>query len=310
LRAPDYPEGVPPELFELLLKVVESQWGTGMLSTDQFAPSRAQDDAFRRSWARYERLAVSPSGIQTLLRMLPETDARQTLPVIRVPTLVLHRRGDQIIRVDAARYLARHIRGARLVELEGADHFAWTGDADAVLDEVEEFLTGVRRHAAGDRVLATVMFTDIVGATERAVELGDRRWRDTLNAHHAAVREQLQRFRGREIDTAGDGFLAAFDGPARAVRCAWAIVAAVRPLGLEVRVGLHTGECEVLGEKLSGIAVHTGARVASAAHAGEVLVSRTVRDLVAGSGIAFAERGTQVLKGVPGEWELFAVTSA
>jgi pimeloyl-ACP methyl ester carboxylesterase len=309
LRGPDYPQGVPPGLFEALLQGVESQWGTGAISTDRFAPSRAGDEGFRRSWARFERLGVSPAGMRTLLLMLPETDARHALPVICAPTLVLHRTGDQIIRVDAGRYIAERIRDAKFVALEGVDHFAWAGDSDAVLDEVEEFVTGVRRGAEPDRVLATVLFTDIVGATERAVELGDRGWRDLLDRHHAVVREQLARFRGREIDTAGDGFLAAFDGPARAVRCAEAIVTATRRLGIEIRAGLHTGECELLGDKLSGVAVHTGARVAALARAGEVLVSRTVKDLVAGSGIRFDARGAQVLKGLPGEWELFAVGS-
>ena len=229
--------------------------------------------------------------------------------LIRVPTLVMHREGDHVIRVEAARYIAERIQGAKFVELPGPDHFPWVGDTDALLDEVEEFLTGARRGQEPDRVLATVMFTDIVGATERAVALGDRRWRDLLASHHTVVREQLTRFRGREIDTAGDGFLAAFDGPARGVRCAGAIVREMRRLGLEIRAGLHTGECEILGDKLSGIAVHTGARVASLAGAGEVLVSGTVKDLVAGSGITFEDRGVQVLKGLPGEWHLYAVAS-
>jgi class 3 adenylate cyclase len=211
--------------------------------------------------------------------------------------------------VEAARYIAERIQGAKYVELPGPDHFSWVGDTDAILDEVEEFLTGARRGQEPDRVLTTVMFTDIVGATERAAALGDRRWRDLLDSHHTVVREQLTRFRGREIDTAGDGFLAAFDGPARGVRCAGAIVREMRRLGLEIRVGLHTGECEILGDKLSGIAVHTGARVASLAGAGEVLVSGTVKDLVAGSGIAFEDRGVQNLKGIPGEWRLYAVAS-
>jgi class 3 adenylate cyclase len=213
-------------------------------------------------------------------------------------------------RVACARYLAERIRGAKYVELPGNDHFPWVGDSEAVLGEVEEFLTGVRHGPEPDRVLATVMFTDIVRATETAAGLGDARWRALLESHHAMVREQLTRFRGREIDTAGDGFLASFDGPARAVRCATAVSREVRRLGLEVRAGLHTGECEVMGEKLGGIAVHTGARVASLAGAGEVLVSGTVKDLVAGSGITFVERGLHTLKGIPGEWPLYAVASA
>jgi class 3 adenylate cyclase len=214
-----------------------------------------------------------------------------------------------VARVDGARYIAEHIPGATYVELPGPDHFPWVGDTDAVLDEVEEFVTGTRRGREPDRVLATVLFTDIVGATERAVALGDRRWRDLLDSHHAIVREQLARFRGREIDTAGDGFLATFDGPARGIRCAGAIVREMRRLGLGIRAGLHTGECELLGDKLSGVAIHTGARVAALAGAGEVLVSGTVKDLVAGSGISFEDRGVHPLKGLPGEWHLYAVAS-
>jgi pimeloyl-ACP methyl ester carboxylesterase len=309
LRAPDYPIGVPAGLFGQLLELVEQSWRTGSLSADYFAPSLAHDEAFRRSWARFERLGVSPSGIKALLRITQDTDARPALPVIRVPTLIMHREGDRVIRVEAARYIAERIQGAKYVELPGPDHFPWVGDADAILDEVEEFLTGARRSPEPDRVLATVLFTDIVGATERAVALGDRRWRELLDSHHTGIREQLTRFRGREIDTAGDGFLAAFDGPARGVRCAGAIVREMRRLGLEIRAGLHTGECEILGDKLSGIAVHTGARVASVARAGEVLVSSTVKDLVAGSGITFEDRGIQVLKGLPGEWHLYAAAS-
>jgi pimeloyl-ACP methyl ester carboxylesterase/class 3 adenylate cyclase len=309
VRAPDYPIGLPAELLGQFLERVEESWGTGSMSADYFAPSLVRDEAFRRSWARFERLAVSPAGIKALLRMTQETDARHALPVIRVPTLIMHREGDRVVRVEAARYIAERIHGAKYVELPGPDHFPWVGDTDAILDEVEEFVTGARRGREPDRVLATVMFTDIVGATERAVALGDRRWRDLLDSHHTVIREQLTRFRGREIDTAGDGFLAAFDGPARGVRCAGAIVREIRRLGLEIRAGLHTGECEILGDKLSGIAVHTGARVASLAGAGEVLVSSTVKDLVAGSGIAFEDRGIKMLKGLPGEWHLYAVAS-
>jgi pimeloyl-ACP methyl ester carboxylesterase len=309
LRAPDYPIGMPIEALGKFLERVEEAWGTGSLSAEHFAPSRANDEAFRRSWARFERLAVSPSGIKALLRMHHENDARHTLPIIRVPTLIVQREGDRVSRAEGARYIAERIQDAKYVELPGPDHFPWVGDTDAVLDEVEEFITGARRGAKPDRVLATVMFTDIVGSTERAVALGDRRWRDLLDSHHAVVRDQLTRFRGREIDTAGDGFLAAFDGPARGVRCASAIVREVRRLDLEIRAGLHTGECEILGDKLSGVAVHTGARVAALAGAGEVLVSGTVKDLVAGSGITFEDRGIQILKGLPGEWHLYAVAT-
>lgn len=307
--APDYPIGLPAELLAQFLDLVEESWGTGSISADYFAPSRASDESFRRSWARFERLGVSPAGIKALLHMTEETDARPALSAIRVPTLVMRRGGDQVVRVDAGRYIAERIQGARYIELPGADHFLWVDDSDAILDEIEEFLTGARRAQEPDRVLATVMFTDIVGSTERAVALGDRRWRELLDSHHAVVRQHLARFRGREIDTAGDGFLAAFDGPARGVRCAGAIVREMRGLGLEIRAGLHTGECEVLGDKLSGVAVHTGARVAALAGPGEVLVSGTVKDLVAGSGIIFEDRGVQVLRGLPGEWRLYAVAS-
>jgi pimeloyl-ACP methyl ester carboxylesterase len=310
LRAPDYPTGLPVEALEKFLERVEEAWGTGSISTDLFAPSLAHDERFRRSWARFERYAVSPAGIKALLRMFHETDARHTLSVIRVPTLIVHRQGDRIARVEGARYIAERVQGAKYVELPGTDHFLWVGNTDAVLDEVEEFLTGVRHGPEPDRVLATVMFTDIVGATERASVLGDRRWRELLERHYVVVREDLLKFRGREIDTAGDGFLAAFDGPGRGVRCACAVVQDMHRLGLEMRAGLHTGECEIMGDKLTGIAVHTGARVASLAEAGEVLVSGTVKDLVAGSGIRFEDRGVHVLKGVPDEWHLYAVASA
>jgi pimeloyl-ACP methyl ester carboxylesterase len=306
LRAPDYPIGLPRDTFERFLEGAVRAWGTGV-TVDLFAPSLAQDDRFRHSWARFERFAASPSGIKALLRMLDETDARRALPIIRVPTLIIHRHGDLVTRVDGARYIAERIEGARYVELPGIDHFPWAGDAEKVVLEIEDFLTGARRGPEPDRVLATVMFTDIVGATERAAGLGDRRWRELLESHHAVVRKELARFRGREIDTAGDGFLAAFDGPARAVRCAQAVVRELKRLGLEIRAGLHAGECELMGDKLGGIAVHIGARVASLASAAEVLVSGTVKDLVAGSGLAFEDRGQHVLKGVPGDWRLYAV---
>lgn len=283
-------------------------WGTGV-SLHSFAPSLAEDEAARASWARRERLSVSPAGIRTLLRITAATDVRHILPAVRVPTLVLHREGDRAMRVEFGRYIAARIPGARFVALQGSDHSPAIGDIDALLGEVEEFTTGVRHGPEPDRVLATIMFTDVVGSTVLVAELGDKRWRDLLDAYYTIVRQELARFRGREIDTAGDGFLAVFDGPGRAVRCAYGIVQAARRLGLEIRAGLHTGECEVIGAKLSGIALHTGARLASLAGAGEILVSATVKDLVAGSGIPFDDRGLKVLKGVPGEWRLYAVTS-
>jgi class 3 adenylate cyclase len=222
--------------------------------------------------------------------------------------LVMHRTGDIPINVESGRYLARYIKGAKYVEFPGIDHNPWVGDSNAIVGEVEGFLTGGRREIEPDldRVLATVLFTDIVGSTNRAAEIGDRAWTELLTQHHLLVRQQLDRFRGHEIKTMGDGFLATFDGPARAVRCAQAIAGAVKPLGIHVRAGVHTGECEVMGKDVGGIAVHIGARVAALAIADEVLVSNTVRDLVAGSGLQFDTRGTHVLKGVPGEWSLFA----
>jgi class 3 adenylate cyclase len=236
-----------------------------------------------------------------------EIDVRHVLSAIRVPTLVLHRTGDRLTSVEQARYLAKNVVGARLIELSGDDHPPWIGNQDAVVDEIEQFLTGVRGATGSDRVLATVLFTDIVGSTEHIAQSGDSSWRQLLGQYHALVRRELAKFRGREIDTAGDGFLAAFDGPARAVRCAHAVERAARvQLDLHLRAGLHTGECESLEDKLTGLAVHIGARVAALANTGEVLVSSTVKDLVAGSGLQFEDRGSHLLKGVPGEWRLFA----
>jgi len=305
VHSEEYPWAPTTEQIETLLQRIETGWGTG-ITAQIFAPSRASDEAFRRSWGRFERRAVSPGGMHKIIAMLMDTDMRHVLPAIRTPTLVVHRTGDRATPLGGGRYVAQHIAGAKLVEVPGIDHFPWVGDTDAILDEVEHFVTGTRRGAEPDRILATVLFTDIVGSTERVAELGDRRWRRLLEKHHAAVRSELVRYRGREIDTAGDGFLATFDGPARGIRCARAIGDAVKSLGINVRAGLHTGECELVGDKIGGIAVHIGARVAANAGAGEVLVSSTVKDLVAGSGIRFVDRGTHVLKGVPGEWRLFA----
>jgi class 3 adenylate cyclase len=237
-----------------------------------------------------------------------EIDVRHLLPAVRVPTLVIYRARELVAHVEGSRYLAQHIPGARYVELPGVDYLPWVGDQDAIVDEIQEFLTGVRPPPESDRVLATVLFTDVVGSTEQAARLGDHSWRELLERHHSLVRKDLARFRGREVDTAGDGFLATFDGPARAIRCACSIRDGVRRLGIEIRAGLHTGEIEQKGDKISGIAVHIGARVVGTARASEVLVSSTVKDLVAGSGIRFADRGPHVLKGIPGEWHLFAAT--
>ena len=245
----------------------------------------------------------------TLLRSAFETDARSVLPAIAVPVLILHRAGDPFTGPEHGLYLAECIRDARFVELSGVDHLFFAEDVDRLLAEVQEFLTGVREAREPDRVLATVMFVDIVGSTEHATRLGDRKWRDLLDRYYAIARRQLTRFRGQEIDTAGDGLFATFDGPARAIRCGTTIADAVSVLGIAVRVGIHSGECEVIGAKVGGIVVHTGARIGGLASPGEVLVSSTVRDLVAGSGIPFEDRGRHSLKGVPGEWSLLAVAA-
>jgi len=306
------PWGVTEEQWARFLGAVEAHWGEGVLVPIN-APSRKDDEAFVRWFGRLERAASSPGDILALLRANYEIDVRHVLPTIQAPTLILHRVGDSTVPVEAGRYLAHHIPGARYVELPGSDHLLQAFEqevVDLLVDEIEELVTGVRPGPEPDRVLVTVMFTDIVGSTERAVELGDRRWRELRDGYLGMTRRQLERFRGREIDVAGDGVFAIFDGPARAIRCACAIRDAVPQLGLEVRTGLHTGECELAGAKVSGIAVHTGARVAEAAGPQEVVVSATVKDLVAGSGIRFDDRGPSVLKGVPGEWPLFTVASA
>jgi pimeloyl-ACP methyl ester carboxylesterase len=305
----DCPWGVRPEAAQAFIETCEREWG-GPVGLDIRAPTLAPDERARQWWARFLRMSASPAANSALARMNYGIDIRHVLPVIRVPTLLLHSVGDRLIDVSASRYMAGRIAGAKYVELSGIDHLPWGQDADAILDEIEEFLTGVRHGPEPDRVLATVLVTDIVGSTETAVKLGDRRWRDLLESHHAIVRRELTRFRGREVDTAGDGFLATFDGPARGIRSACAMAGAVRPVGLKIRAGLHTGECELIGEKVGGIAVHIGARVAAMAGAGEVVVSSTVKDLVAGSGITFEDRGLHALKGVPGEWHLYSVTSA
>jgi class 3 adenylate cyclase len=290
------------------LKWIEENWGQG--STIAFyCPSVAGNPELRSFLARVERSSASPGAVQTLQRMNQAIDVRHVLPTIGAPTLVLHRTGDPV-NVEHGRYLGRHIKQAKYVEFPGIDHNPWVGDADSILGEIETFLTGQRREVEteSDRVLASILFTDIVDGTKRLVELGDRGWKDLLTQHHSVVRDQLVQHRGREIDTAGDGFLAAFEGPARAVRCGRAIVDSVKKLGIHVRAGVHTGECEVMGEKLGGIAVHIGARIGALAAPDEVLVSRTVSDLVAGSGLRFEERGTHSLKGVPGSWQLLAAT--
>jgi class 3 adenylate cyclase len=293
--------------FEKAIVGLPERWGKG-LSAAAYRPSAADPDFEQRWWAKLQVQSASPRVATAFQRMAFEIDVRHVVPAITAPTLIVHRVGDKICHVENARFLAGRIAGARYVELAGEDHIPSAGGGDQIVDEIQEFLTGVREPEQPDRVLATVLFTDIVGSTERARELGDREWRELLDRHHAAVRHELTRFRGREIDTAGDGFFAVFDGPARGIRCARSIVAALHEVGLEIRAGLHTGEVELAGSDVRGIAVHTGARVASLARPGEVLVSGTVKDLIAGSGIELLERGVHELKGVPGEWHVYAAT--
>jgi class 3 adenylate cyclase len=295
-----------PEHFEASLKRLDRTWGTGERST-AYAPSRASDETFRHWWARHERVAASPTAALALMRMNNDIDVRHVLPSVRVPTLVLHRADDLIIPVEAGRDLGRHIPGARYVELPGRDHFPWAGDTTRLADEIEEFLTGERSAVDLDRVLATVLFTDIVNSTTQARALGDRAWRDILEQHHRIVRREIARFRGREVKSLGDGFLVTFDGPARAIRCALAVQDGVRALGIQVRSGLHTGEIEVTDGDVSGIAVHIASRVADLAQAGEVIVSATVRDLVAGSNIVFGEGRSHAVKGLSEELRVFRV---
>ena len=305
--SPDYPWAPKPEDRQREIEDLERNWSERM-DLDQLAPS--EDDAFKDRLATYFRRSASPGAAVALMRMNTQLDVRDVLPTIQALTLVMHRTGDLDANVEEGRWIASRIPGATFVELPGDAHTLWAGNPDEVVDEIEELLTGARRAAEPDRVLATVLFTDIVGSTEQATKLGDRRWGQLLEQHHSIVRRQLDRHNGSEVDTAGDGFLATFDGPARAIRCGAAIVSGVRPLGLEVRAGVHTGECELVGGKVAGLAVHTGARVASLAGPSEVLVSQTVKDLVAGSGIEFADRGKHELKGVPGEWNVYSVAGS
>jgi len=308
LRDDDYEWGATPEATQAFNRRIGETWGDNAGLLKLWAPSIADDPVAREHWNRMMVFGGTPATAVAWLEMVEQTDIRATLPAINVPTLVLHRADDRIVPAQHARYLAEHIPNARYLELAGADHLWWI-DGDDILDEVESFLTGTTRAYEPDRVLATVMFTDIVDSTTRAAELGDRRWRDLSDAHNRAVRRLLERYRGREVKTLGDGFLATFDGPGRAIRCASELRDAVRSVGLEVRSGLHTGEVELTGDDISGIAVNIGARVGARAGAGEVLVSQTVKDLVAGSGLDFDDRGEHDLKGVPGRWRLWSVAS-
>jgi class 3 adenylate cyclase/uncharacterized protein YidB (DUF937 family) len=304
--AEDYTWAHSPEERDQRMAGMAANWGQGSM-LEVVAPS-AGDDARLRTWlGRMERLSVSPGSLRQLTDAIGKTDVRELLAEIRVPTLVVHRVDDQLIDIGHSRYTAEAIPGAKLVELPGRDNYPGI-DPDSIADEIEEFLTGGRRVAEPERALLSVLFTDIVDSTTRASELGDQRWRDLLSSHDTIVRKELKRFDGTEVKTIGDGFLAVFDGaPTRAVRCATAIASAARDIGVDVRAGLHTGECELMGDDVGGMAVHIGARISSLAAAGEVLVSSTLRDAVLGSPVEFEERGTHTLKGVPGEWRIFAL---
>jgi class 3 adenylate cyclase len=309
LASEDYPIGAPPEVVAEVIDRVEETWGTEAQAWMQ-APSRAGDEHFRRWFAKYTRGIASPTAVKAYLQAMLEADARPILPSIHLPTLVVHRTNYPLFRIEHGRYLAEHIEGARLVELPGADGaLAWE-NADLLIDEIEEFLTGIRRRAAPDRALATVLFTDIVGSTERAGELRDERWLRLLDVHDETARRVVGGFDGRLIKTTGDGILAIFDGPGRGIRAAALLREELRRAGLDIRAGVHTGEVELRDGDVGGIAVHIGARVMSAAAPGEILVSRTVRDLIAGSEIRLEDRGAHQLKGVEGPWQLFAAAVA
>jgi class 3 adenylate cyclase len=301
------PWSVRREGLEETLQRWEDHWGEGILLQTN-APSAYQDEAVREQFGRNERASASPGSIGSLMRANFEIDVRHILSSIHVPTLIMHRLGDATVPVACGRYLAEHIPGANYAEIPGTDHLVLDNETqDVIADLIEEFITGERHHIEPDRVLATVMFIDIVGSTQRAYEMGDGRWRELLGNWYTMVRKELSTFRGREVNTTGDGVLATFDGPARAVRCACSIRGRVKALGLQIRIGLHTGECELVDDDVAGIAVHIGSRVADVAEAGEVLVSSTVKDLVAGSGLKFGDRGAHSLKGVPDQWRLFVV---
>jgi class 3 adenylate cyclase len=300
-------EGIEPEAARRVFDTVMDNWTDTHEYHAIWAPSKADDEEFMEQFAHFRTLAASPGAARALLAMTQDVDVRSALPLVSAPTLVLHRTDDAAVPVSAGRYFAEHIPNARMVELDGADHLWWIGDPQAILDAIEEFLTGQAPDREAERVLATVLFTDICGSTERLSEMGDRRWRDVLARHDAAFREQLERHRGREVQHTGDGFLATFDAPARAIRCALGAGEPLRREGLEIRAGLHTGECVLRGDNVAGIAVHIAARISALADAGEVLVSRTVTDLVAGSGIQFTDYGVHELKGVSEPWQLYRV---
>jgi class 3 adenylate cyclase/alpha-beta hydrolase superfamily lysophospholipase len=306
IRADDYPWAPTREEHEAALEAYEKHWGTP-IGLKTLAPTVANDERVRQWFAHSLRVSASPAAGVTLYRMNIEVDTRAILPTIRVPTLILHRSGDRLIPCQAGRYMAGQILAAKFVELPGDDHLAWIGDTEPLLAEIQEFLTGERPVLEADRVLATILFVDIVQSTQRATAIGDSRWRDLVGKYQQQVGKEVTRLGGRVVNTAGDGVFAIFDGPARAIKCARAVRDVVGALGLAVRSGIHTGECVIEGNDVTGVAVHIGARVAARANPGEILLSSTVKDLIAGSRIECSDRGSHVLKGVAGRWRLFAV---
>ena len=306
VQGPDYPWGLSGDEVERFLRRTRETWGTGGIS-DIFSTSASSDERYRQWWARYQRMGSSPGRSTTMARLVFAVDVRNVLSTIHVPTLVIHRKDFRFFPVELGRYLGEHIANAKYVELPGADGFIYLGDTDAVLSEVEEFVTGSRRSPEADRILATILLTDMVGSTDRAARLGDQRWRAVLDAHDDIVRGQLKQFRGRLHRATGDGMLATFDGPARGVRCAQSLRDALREAGIDIRSGLHAGEIELRGDEIGGIAVHIAARIGAQAESGEILCSSTVKELVTGSDLAFVDRGRHQLKGVPQEWQIYAV---
>jgi pimeloyl-ACP methyl ester carboxylesterase len=306
VQGPDYPWGLRGDEVEAFLRRTRETWGTGGI-VDVFSPSGAADERYRQWWARYQRMGASPGRSTAMARLVFGVDVRNVLSTIHVPTLVIHRKDFQFFPVDLGRYLAEHIAGAKYVEVPGADGFVYLGDTDSILSEVEEFVTGTRPAPQSDRVLATVLLTDMVGSTDLAARLGDQRWRAVLDTHDDIVRTQLEQFRGRLHRATGDGMLASFDGPARGVRCAQALRDLLHEAGIDIRSGLHAGEIELRGTEIGGIAVHIAARISAEAGSGEIFCSSTVRDLVTGSDLAFIDRGRRQLKGVPQEWQIYAV---
>lgn len=306
-RASDYPFGPEPSAHEKFIESLATTWPSDAL-LELRAPSVVGDERFMQWWTRYLRMSASPGAAVAMTRANNEIDIRHVLPTIQVPTLVVHARGDRTVEIGAGRYIAENIPGAKFVEIDSDDHLPWLVGAEDILQSVQEFLTGSRPKTVSDRVLSTIMFTDIVGSTQIAAKRGDRDWGDLREAHNSLVRQELAAYSGKEINTTGDGFVMAFDGPARAVRCAEALGEAVSGIGIDIRAGIHTGECEVTNGEFSGLALHIAARIAGIAPAREIIVSRTVKDLVAGSGLAFEDFGVHALKGVPDDWQLYRVS--